>query len=216
MAEISMKELSHELRAAIDELKAAGTTQDTGVVIRVGDGICWIYGLSKAGYNEMLEIEATDGSRITAFALNLMQDEIGAVILGEDTKIKAGSKVHLTGKVLEIPVGPELVGRVVNPLGQAIDGGAPIKSKHVGLIEQEAPGVLDRKSVHEPVMTGIVAVDALVPIGRGQRELIIGDRQTGKTAIAVDAMINQAKQKTGIINVYVASWSEECQGCSTC
>ncbi len=204
MAEISMKELSSELRAAIEELKNTGTTKDTGIVIRVGDGICWIYGLSKAGYNEMLEIEATDGSLITAFALNLMQDEIGAVILGEDTKIKAGSKVHLTGKVLEIPVGPELVGRVVNPLGQAIDGGAPIKSKHTGLIEQEAPGVLDRKSVHEPVMTGIVAVDALVPIGRGQRELIIGDRQTGKTAIAVDAMINQAKQKTGIINVYVA------------
>lgn len=204
MAEISIKELSSELRAAIEELKHAGTTQDTGVVIRVGDGICWIYGLSKAGYNEMLEIEATDGSRITAFALNLMQDEIGAVILGEDIKIKAGSKVHLTGKVLEIPVGPELVGRVVNPLGQAIDGGAPINSKHTGLIENEAPGVLDRKSVSEPVMTGIVAVDALVPIGRGQRELIIGDRQTGKTAIAVDAMINQAKQKTGIINVYVA------------
>jgi F-type H+-transporting ATPase subunit alpha len=204
MAEISMKELSGELRAAIEELKHAGTTQDSGVVIRVGDGICWIYGLSKAGYNEMIEIEATDGSRITAFALNLMQDEIGAVILGEDTKIKAGSKVHLTGKVLEIPVGPELVGRVVNPLGQAIDGGAPIKSKHVGLIEQEAPGVLDRKSVHEPVMTGIVAVDALVPIGRGQRELIIGDRQTGKTAIAIDTMINQAKQKTGVVNVYVA------------
>ena len=132
-----MKELSGELRAAIEELKHAGTTQDSGVVIRVGDGICWIYGLSKAGYNEMIEIEATDGSRITAFALNLMQDEIGAVILGEDTKIKAGSKVHLTGKVLEIPVGPELVGRVVNPLGQAIDGGAPIKRKHTGLIEQE-------------------------------------------------------------------------------
>ncbi len=204
MAEISIKELSGELRAAIDDLKAAGTTQDTGVVIRVGDGIAWIYGLTKAGYNEMLEIESTDGSKITAFALNLMQDEIGAVILGEDTKIKAGAKVHLTGKVLEIPVGPELVGRVVNPLGQAIDGGAPIKSKHTGLIEKDAPGVLDRKSVFEPVMTGIVAVDALVPIGRGQRELIIGDRQTGKTAIAIDAMINQAKQKTGIINVYVA------------
>lgn len=202
--EISIKELSTELRAAIDELKAAGTTQDTGVVIRVGDGIAWIYGLTKAGYNEMLEIEGTDGSRITAFALNLMQDEIGAVILGDDVKIKAGSKVHLTGKVLEIPVGLELVGRVVNPLGQAIDGGAPIRAKNTGLIEQDAPGVLDRKSVHEPLMTGIVAVDALVPIGRGQRELIIGDRQTGKTAIAIDTMINQAKQKTGVINVYVA------------
>lgn len=204
MAEISTKELSKELRAAIDQLKAAGTTAETGVVVRVGDGIAWIYGLENAGYNEMLEIEATDGSKVTAFALNLMEDEIGAVILGEDIKIKAGAKVQLTGKVLEIPVGQEMVGRVVNPLGEAIDGGAPIKAKNSGLIEQEAPGVLDRKSVHEPLMTGITAVDALVPIGRGQRELIIGDRQTGKTAIAIDTMINQAKQKTGIINVYVA------------
>jgi len=199
-----MKELSSELRAAIDELKASGTTKDTGIVIRVGDGIAWIYGLKSAGYNEMLEIDAIDGSKVTAFALNLMQDEIGAVILGEDTKIKAGSKVHLTGKVLEIPVGPELVGRVVNPLGEALDGGLPIKTKQTGLIEQEAPGVLDRKSVDEPLMTGVLAVDALVPIGRGQRELIIGDRQTGKTAIAVDTMITQARQKTGVINVYVA------------
>jgi F-type H+-transporting ATPase subunit alpha len=204
MAEISMKELSADLRSAIEELKNNGSTKDTGIVVRVGDGIAWIYGLKSAGYNEMLEIEATDGSRITAFALNLMEDEIGAVILGEDTKIKAGAKVYLTGKVLEVPVGPELVGRVVNPLGEAIDGGAPIKTKQTGLIEKDAPGVLDRKSVFEPVMTGIVAIDALVPIGRGQRELIIGDRQTGKTAIAIDAMINQAKQKTGIINVYVA------------
>jgi F-type H+-transporting ATPase subunit alpha len=204
VAELSIKELSTELRAAIDELKAAGTTKDTGVVIRVGDGIAWIYGLKEAGYNEMLEIEGTDGSRITAFALNLMEDEIGAVILGEDIKIKAGSRVHLTGKVLEIPVGPEMVGRVVNPLGIAIDGGAPIKTKNTGLLERPAPGVLDRKSVHEPLMTGIVGVDALIPIGRGQRELIIGDRQTGKTAIAIDTMINQAKQKTGVINVYVA------------
>jgi len=201
---ISIKELSADLRKAIDELKTAGTTQDTGIIVRVGDGIAWIYGLKSAGYNEMLEIEASDGSRVTAFALNLMEDEIGAVILGEDTKIKSGNKVYLTGKVLEVPVGPELVGRVVNPLGEAIDGGAPIKTKQSGLIERDAPGVLDRKSVFEPLMTGVVAVDALVPIGRGQRELIIGDRQTGKTAIAVDTMINQAKQKTGVINVYVA------------
>jgi F-type H+/Na+-transporting ATPase subunit alpha len=204
MAEVTIKGLSAELRAAIEELKNAGATEDTGLVVRVGDGIAWIYGLTSAGYNEMLEIEASDGSRVTAFALNLMQDEIGAVILGEDTLIKAGSRVHLTGKVLEIPVGRELVGRVVNPLGEPLDGGATIKAKSTGLIERPAPGVLDRKSVHEPLMTGIVAVDALVPIGRGQRELIIGDRQTGKTAITLDTMINQAKQKTGVINVYVA------------
>jgi F-type H+/Na+-transporting ATPase subunit alpha len=204
MADVSIKGLSAELRAAIEELKNAGATEDAGLVVRVGDGIAWIYGLTSAGYNEMLEIEASDGSRITAFALNLMQDEIGAVILGEDTLIKAGARVHLTGKVLEIPVGRELIGRVVNPLGEPLDGGAAIKSKATGLIERPAPGVLDRKSVHEPLMTGIVAVDALVPIGRGQRELIIGDRQTGKTAITLDTMINQAKQKTGVINVYVA------------
>jgi F-type H+-transporting ATPase subunit alpha len=114
--EISMKELSSDLRAAIEELKSVGTTKDTGIIIRVGDGIAWIYGLKSAGYNEMLEIEASDGTLVTAFALNLMQDEIGAVILGEDTKIKACSKVILTGKVLEFPVVPELVGRVVNPL----------------------------------------------------------------------------------------------------
>lgn len=204
MAEISMKELSHDLRAAIDKLKHAGTTADTGIVIRLGDGVAWIYGLKSAGYNEMLEIEALDGSKVTAFALNLMEDEIGAVILGDDTLVKAGSRVHLTGKVLEVPVGPELVGRVVSPLGVAIDGGPAIKASNTGLIERDAPGVLDRKSVHEPLMTGVVAVDALVPIGRGQRELIIGDRQTGKTAIALDTMINQAKQKTGVINVYVA------------
>jgi F-type H+-transporting ATPase subunit alpha len=199
-----MKELSADLRKAIDELKKAGTTKDTGVIVRVGDGIAWIYGLQSAGYNEMLEIEASDGSMVTAFALNLMEDEIGAVILGEDSKIKSGNRVHLTGKVLEVPVGPEMVGRVVNPLGEVLDGGAPIKTKQKGLIDRNAPGVLDRKSVHEPLMTGVVAVDALVPIGRGQRELIIGDRQTGKTAIALDTMINQAKQKTGIINIYVA------------
>ncbi|MCA9309350.1 F0F1 ATP synthase subunit alpha, partial [Candidatus Saccharibacteria bacterium] len=157
MAEISMKELSKELREAIDKLKAEGTTKDTGIVIRIGDGIAWIYGLKSAGYNEMLEIDGTDGNKITAFALNLMEDEIGAVVLGEDTKIKAGCRVHLTGKVLEVPVGPELVGRVVNPLGQALDGGPAIKAKQTGLVERDAPGVLDRKSVHEPLMTGIVA-----------------------------------------------------------
>lgn len=203
-ATISMKSLSSELQQAIEALKASGTTKDSGVVIRVGDGIAWIYGLKDAGYNEMIEIEATDGARVTAFALNLMEDEIGAVILGDDSLIKAGARVYLTGKVLEVPVGPEMVGRVVNPLGEPIDGGASIDAKQKGLIERDAPGVLDRESVSEPLMTGIVAVDALVPIGRGQRELIIGDRQTGKTAIAVDTMINQAKQKTGVINVYVA------------
>lgn len=204
MADISIKELSKELRDQIAGLNESGNTTKTGIVIRVGDGVAWIYGLSEAGSNEMLEIEATDGSKITAFALNLMEDEIGAVILGDDTGVKAGAKVTLTGKVLEVPVGPELVGRVVDPLGNPLDDKGPIKTKKTGLVENPAPGVLDRKSVHEPLMTGITAIDTMVPIGRGQRELIIGDRQTGKTAIALDTMINQSKQNSGIINIYVA------------
>ncbi|MDB5169609.1 MAG: atpA, partial [Candidatus Saccharibacteria bacterium] len=121
-----------------------------------------------------------------------------------ETAVKAGSKARLSGRVLEVPVGPELIGRVVDPLGRALDGGDPIKAKKTARVERPAPGVLERKSVHEPLMTGITAIDAMVPIGRGQRELIIGDRQTGKTAIAVDTMINQYRQKTGVINIYVA------------
>ncbi|MDQ5972039.1 MAG: F-type H+/Na+-transporting ATPase subunit alpha [Patescibacteria group bacterium] len=204
MADISIKELGADIRAAIEDLKRTGDFETVGVVTRVGDGIAWIYGLSSAGYNEMLEIEATDGTKVTAFALNLMEDEIGTVLLGEDTLIKAGAKARLTGKVLEVPVGPELVGRVVDPLGNPLDDKGPVKTKLTGLVERTAPGVLDRKSVHEPLMTGIMAIDGMVPIGRGQRELIIGDRQTGKTAIAIDTMINQHQQGTGVINIYVA------------
>jgi F-type H+-transporting ATPase subunit alpha len=204
MSDISIKELGADIRTAIEELKRTGNFETVGVVTRVGDGIAWIYGLSSCGFNEMLEIEATDGTNVTAFALNLMEDEIGTVLLGEDTLIKAGAKARLTGKVLEVPVGPELVGRVVDPLGRPLDDKGPIKTKHTGLVEQVAPGVLDRKSVHEPLMTGIMAIDGMVPIGRGQRELIIGDRQTGKTAIAIDTMINQHQQGTGVINIYVA------------
>jgi F-type H+-transporting ATPase subunit alpha len=152
----------------------------------------------------MLEIDGNDGHKVTAFALNLAEDEIGAVILGQDTNVKAGAKVRLSGKVLQVPVGPELVGRVVDPLGNPLDGGEPIKTKQMYKVERPAPSVLDRKHVHEPLMTGLMAIDSMIPIGRGQRELIIGDRQTGKTAIAVDTMVNQARQKTGVINVYVA------------
>ncbi|HSH55544.1 MAG TPA: F0F1 ATP synthase subunit alpha, partial [Candidatus Limnocylindrales bacterium] len=155
-------------------------------------------------YNEVIDIEATDGSLVTAFALNLLEDEIGAVILGDDSKISAGARVSLTGRVLDVPVGPEMVGRVVDPLGNPLDGKGPINAKNRNPIERAAPGVMARKSVHEPLMTGIVAIDTMIPVGRGQRELIIGDRQTGKSAIAIDTMINQARQKTGVINVYVA------------
>jgi F-type H+-transporting ATPase subunit alpha len=198
-----VKSLAEEVRKAITELSAAGEERSTGVVTRVGDGVAWIYGLRGCGYAEMLEIDGAHG-KVTAFALNLLEDEIGAVLLGLDEEVRAGAKVRLTGEVLSVPVGPELVGRVVDPLGRALDGKAEIKTKGRGAIEHPAPGVIDRKSVHEPLLTGITAIDAMVPIGRGQRELIIGDRQTGKTAIAVDTMINQAKQKTGVINIYVA------------
>jgi F-type H+/Na+-transporting ATPase subunit alpha len=204
VADLSITELSKDIRAAIAELKTSPDIETVGVVTRVGDGIAWIYGLAKAGYNEMLEIDGVSGQRMTAFAFNLGADEIGAVLLGEDTDVKAGAKVRLSGKVLEVPVGPELVGRVVDPLGNPLDGGDPIKTKLSSRVERPAPGVLARKSVHEPLMTGLIAIDAIVPIGRGQRELIIGDRQTGKTAIAVDTMVNQARQKTGVINIYVA------------
>lgn len=202
--EMSVKELAQEVREAISELKSSGNVEKSGIVTRIGDGVAWIYGLSTAGYSEMLEIEGAGGEIVSAFALNLMEDEIGAVLLGEDTKVRAGAKVRLSGQVLEVPVGPELMGRIVDPLGRPLDDKGPIKTKLTGLVERPAPGVLARKSVHEPLMTGLMAVDAMVPIGRGQRELIIGDRQTGKTAVAIDTMINQGKQNTGVVNIYVA------------
>ncbi len=198
-----VKGLAEEVRKAIAELTASGEEKSSGVVTRVGDGVAWIYGLRGCGYAEMLEIEGIKG-KVTAFALNLLEDEIGAVLLSQDEEVEAGAKVHLTGEVLSVPVGPELVGRVIDPLGRPLDGKAIPKTKALGAIEAHAPGVIERKSVHEPLLTGITAIDAMVPIGRGQRELIIGDRQTGKTAIAIDTMINQAKQKTGVINIYVA------------
>lgn len=203
MTEITVSELSKGLRDAIAQLEVDGKLESVGIVTRVGDGVAWVHGLTNAGYSEVLEIETKSGI-IEAFALNLMEDEIGAVLLGSDQGVSAGDTVKLRGEVLSVPVGPELLGRVVNPLGEPLDGGPAIKAKARGAVEREAIGVMGRKHVHEPMMTGIVAIDAMFPIGRGQRELIIGDRQTGKTAIAVDTMINQAREKTGIVNIYVA------------
>lgn len=203
MTNITVTELTKELRDAIASLEVSEGLETVGVVTRVGDGIAWIHGLKSAGYSEVLEIE-TDAGTVEAFALNLMEDEIGAVLLGSDEQVRAGNTVRLKGEVLSVPVGEELLGRVVDPLGRPLDGGPAIKTKQTGPVEREAIGVMGRKSVHEPLMTGIVAIDAMFPIGRGQRELIIGDRQTGKTAILLDTMINQARQKTGVINVYVA------------
>jgi F-type H+-transporting ATPase subunit alpha len=202
-ADIKVTELAHELRKSIANMEVADGLESVGTVTKIGDGVAWIHGLRSAGFSEMLEIETKDGI-VEAFALNLMEDEIGAVLLGTDVSVSAGDTVRLKGTVLEVPVGPELLGRVVDPLGRPLDGAGPIKTKQTGLVEREAIGVMGRKSVHEPLMTGIMSIDSMFPVGRGQRELIIGDRQTGKTAIAIDTMINQAKQKTGVVNVYVA------------
>lgn len=203
MADIAVAELSKGLRDAIAQLDASDKLESVGIVTRVGDGVAWVHGLMDAGYSEVLEIDTKSGV-IEAFVLNLMEDEIGAVLLGSDQGVSAGDKVRLKGEVLSVPVGPELLGRVVNPLGEPLDGGPAIATKLRGPVEREAIGVMGRKHVHEPMMTGIVAIDAMFPIGRGQRELIIGDRQTGKTAIAIDTMINQAREKTGVVNIYVA------------
>jgi F-type H+/Na+-transporting ATPase subunit alpha len=204
MAELQVKELSQELREAIIGLEQREGLEKSGVVTRIGDGVAWVHGLRDCGYSDVVEITTASGDVVRAFALNLLEDEIGAVIMGDDALVQAGAKVTLTGEALTVPIGPELVGRVVDPLGKPLDGKGPINAKQTGLIERPAPGVMARKSVHEPLMTGIMAIDTMIPIGRGQRELIIGDRQIGKTAIAIDTMINQGKQKTGVINVYVA------------
>mgnify|MGYP000973883806 CR=1 FL=1 len=203
MADLQVAELSKDLQAAIAGLEQNEGLQSAGVVIRVGDGVAWVHGLADAGYSEVLQIDTKNGV-VEAFALNLMEDEIGAVILGDDSKVAAGDTVRLKGEILTVPVGEELLGRVVDPLGRPLDGGPAIKAKATNPVEREAIGVMGRKHVHEPMMTGIMAIDAMFPIGRGQRELIIGDRQTGKTAVAIDTMINQARNKSDIINIYVA------------
>lgn len=215
MSELSITELSKELRNAIQSLETSGNLDEVGIVLRVGDGVAWIHGLRSAGYSEVIEIE-TDSGVVEAFALNLLEDEIGAVLLGSDAAVKAGQTVRLKGTVLTVPVGPELLGRVVDPLGRPLDGGPAIKAKQQGIVERNAPGVMDRKSVHEPLMTGIVSIDAMFPIGRGQRELIIGDRQTGKTALAIDTMINQGKQKNRCYQCLRCYWSEAFKNCASC
>ncbi len=177
--------------------------EEVGSVLEVKDGIARIYGLQKAMAGEMLEISSTDGGEpIIGLALNLEEDNIGAVILGDYLRLKEGDEVRRTGRVLEVPVGHGLIGRVVDPLGQPLDGLGPIVATATRKVESPAPGIIVRQPVKEPLQTGIKAVDAMIPIGRGQRELIIGDRGTGKTAIAVDTIINQ--KGTGVICVYVA------------
>jgi len=192
--------LLREIEAA--DLNALNV-EEVGTVLEVKDGIARIYGLSKAMAGEMLDITSSEtGKVVTALALNLEEDNIGAVILGDYLQLKEGDEVRRTSRVLEVPVGPELVGRVVNPLGEPVDGQGPIAAKHRRKVESPAPGIIVRQPVKEPLQTGLKAVDAMIPIGRGQRELIIGDRGTGKTAIAIDTIINQ--KGNGVVCVYVA------------
>ncbi len=198
MQQLKPSEISELIRSRIQELALGADVRTQGTVVSVTDGICRIHGLSDVMQGEMLEFPRNT----FGLALNLERDSVGAVILGEYEHILEGDTVKCTGKILSVPVGPELLGRVVNALGQPIDGKGPVNAKTTDVIEKVAPGVIWRKSVSEPVQTGLKAIDSMVPIGRGQRELIIGDRQTGKTAVAVDTIINQ--QGKNLICVYVA------------
>ena len=192
------EEISAVIKQQIKEYKNQLEISDFGTVIQVGDGIARVYGLENCMASELLEFPGG----IYGMAMNLEEDNVGAVILGSDESIKEGDIVKPTGSVVEVPVGEEMIGRVVNALGQPIDGKGPINTTETRPTESPAPGVLARQSVKEPLQTGLKAVDSMIPIGRGQRELIIGDRQTGKTAIAIDTIINQ--KDTDVICIYVA------------
>lgn len=192
------EEISSVIKELIKNYDKKLDTVEVGSIIEVGDGIARVYGLDNAMAGELLELPGG----VYAMALNLEQDNIGCVLLGSDKNLKEGDPVKRTGRIVEVPVGEALIGRVVNSLGQAIDGKGKIESKKYRPIEANAPGIIDRKSVSEPLQTGIKTIDSIIPIGRGQRELIIGDRQTGKTAIAIDTIINQKDQD--VICIYVA------------
>jgi F-type H+/Na+-transporting ATPase subunit alpha len=198
MAQIRADEISRVLREEIENYEGSIDISETGSVISVGDGIARVYGLEKVMAGELIEFP----HGVAGIAMNLEEDQVGAVILGDYTVIQEGDEVKRTGRIMSVPVGDEMIGRVVNALGEPIDGKGPVNTKQFNPIERLAPGVVDRMPVKEPLQTGIKAIDAMIPIGRGQRELIIGDRQTGKTAIAVDTIINQ---KGGdVICIYVA------------
>ncbi len=198
MKQLSAAEISSVIKERIGSLETALESENEGTIVSVADGIVKVYGLKDAVFGEKLEFE----HNIYGIALNLERDSVGVVVLGDYLQLSEGQKVRRTNSVMEVPVGPELLGRVVDPLGSPIDGKGELGAKVFDKIEKIAPGVIDRISVSQPVQTGLKSIDAMVPIGRGQRELIIGDRQTGKTAIAIDAIINQ--KNTGIKCIYVA------------
>ena len=196
--QLNPSEISDLIESRIENFDAKIEASTEGTVISLADGIALIHGLSDAMSGEMLEFP----ENVFGMALNLERDSVGAVILGDYKKISEGDKVKCTGRILEVPVGEALMGRVVDSLGNPIDGKGPIDAKETAPIEKIAPGVISRQSVDQPVQTGLKAIDSMVPIGRGQRELIIGDRQTGKTAVAIDAIINQ--KDSGIKCICVA------------
>ncbi|MFC4402872.1 F0F1 ATP synthase subunit alpha [Gracilibacillus xinjiangensis] len=195
---IKAEEISALIKQQIESYESDIEVSDVGTVIEIGDGIARAHGLDNVMSGELVEFS----NGVMGMAQNLEESNVGIVILGPYTEIREGDEVRRTGRIMEVPVGEELIGRVVNPLGQPVDGKGPIETTKTRPIESPAPGVMDRKSVHEPLQTGIKAIDALVPIGRGQRELIIGDRQTGKTTVAIDTILNQADQN--MICIYVA------------
>jgi len=195
---LNPSEISDLIKSRIEGFEVAAEKGSEGTVISIADGIARIYGLSDAMYGEMVQFDENTYGMV----LNLERDSVGVVVLGEYEHISEGDTVRCTGRILEVPVGPELLGRVVDALGRPIDGKGPIDAKVTSPVERIAPGVIDRKSVDQPLMTGIKAIDSMIPIGRGQRELIIGDRQTGKTAIAIDTILRQ--KGTGVKCIYVA------------
>jgi len=202
VTEITAQSIDEALRKQLDAINTSVESRETGVVVQIGDGIARIDGLKGAMAGELLEFIAEDGRIVYGLAQNLEEEEVGAVLLGDLTAIKENDQVRTTGKILEVPSGHAMLGRVVNPLGMPIDGKGPIEAEGYRPVEFKAPGVHERQPVEEPMQTGIIAIDSMIPIGRGQRELIIGDRQTGKTSIALDAIINQ--RNDDMICVYVA------------
>ena len=202
VTEITAQSIDEALKKQLEQLNVSVESREVGTVIQVGDGIARVDGLRDAMAGELLEFIGEGGKTVYGLAQNLEEDEVGAVLLGDVTAIKENDQVRTTGRIVEVPAGKAMLGRVVNPLGQPIDGTGPIKAEGTRPVEFKAPGVISRQPVNEPMQTGILAIDSMVPIGRGQRELIIGDRQTGKTAIAIDAIINQKDQD--MICIYVA------------
>ena len=202
VTEITAQSIDEALKKQLEQLNVSVESREVGTVIQVGDGIARVDGLRDAMAGELLEFIGEGGKTVYGLAQNLEEDEVGAVLLGDVTAIKENDQVRTTGRIVEVPAGKAMLGRVVNPLGQPIDGKGPIKAEGTRPVEFKAPGVISRQPVNEPMQTGILAIDSMVQIGRGQRELIIGDRQTGKTAIAIDAIINQKDQD--MICIYVA------------